>query len=342
MDQHEYKGVIHVHTRYSDGNRVATAVIEAAQAAGLDFLMITDHNSLGTRDAGLEGWHGRTLVIVGEEITPAEDANHYLAFGIGSPVPETLPPADYPRAVEGRGGIGFIAHPDDIPKPFLGIPAYPWTAWDASRYNGFEIWNYTTDWSARNYNLSQLLRALVFPFETLRGPASRTLARWDDMNRTASPLLVGIVGADAHGYGYTYRRMFRHIRNHVLLSEPLSESDAAGDTRMLLEALARGRVFGALDGWKPADGFEFAADGLHDTYLPGDVVPRQPLRFACRVPHPADIRLLRDGRVIARQAGESLVLASDSPGVYRVEVWGRYHGRDLPWIFSNPIRIAGT
>lgn len=337
---YEYQGVIHVHTRYSDGNRVATAVIQAARDAGLDFLVITDHNSLGAREAGLEGWNGRTLVIVGEEITPPGNANHFLALATGSPIPETMAPEDYAPAVQGHGGIGFIAHPDDVAKPFLHLAAYPWTAWNTSGYDGFEIWNYTTDWASRDYNLWQFIRALCFPLEWIQGPPAETLRRWDRMNKQASPLLAGIVGADAHGYGYTYKRMFRHIRNHVWLPKPLSGRDHIEDTRAILKAVARGRLYGALDGWKPATGFSFTATSGHTTFLPGDIVTTGgDVRFTCRLPYPAAISLLCDGVEVAHQEGTNLVHVTGTPGVYRVEVYGRYHGRFVPWIFTNPIRL---
>ena len=56
--------------------------------------------------------------------------------------------------------------------------------------------------------------------------------------------------------------------------------------------------------------------------------------------HPAaEIRLLKDGKVIQTRRGEALTHITDEPGVFRVEVYRRYLGRLRGWIFSNPIFI---
>ena len=60
-------GVLHVHTEFSDGHGTAEEVIEAAGAAGLDYLIVADHNRLDAKR--LEGYHGRLLVMVGTEIS---------------------------------------------------------------------------------------------------------------------------------------------------------------------------------------------------------------------------------------------------------------------------------
>jgi hypothetical protein len=60
-------GVVHVHTTASDGGGDGQEVIAAAQAAGLDFVAISDHNNLDLES--LEGWHGELLVLVGTEVS---------------------------------------------------------------------------------------------------------------------------------------------------------------------------------------------------------------------------------------------------------------------------------
>ena len=58
---YQYIGVVHVHTAFSDGEGTIEEVIAAARDAGLDFLLITDHNDLRAKE--YEGWHGGTLVL---------------------------------------------------------------------------------------------------------------------------------------------------------------------------------------------------------------------------------------------------------------------------------------
>ena|SRR3990172_8228762 len=59
-----------------------------------------------------------------------------------------------------------------------------------------------------------------------------------------------------------------------------------------------------------------------------------------RLPFPAECRLLRDGRVIKtwidQQVGAHI---TKEPGVYRVEAFIPYLGKQRGWIFSNPIYL---
>lgn len=74
-------GVVHVHTRASDGGGDPLDVIAAARAAGLGFVAITDHNTLEAKP--FEGYRDGVLVIVGSELSTT--AGHILALGIPDP-----------------------------------------------------------------------------------------------------------------------------------------------------------------------------------------------------------------------------------------------------------------
>src|SRR5262249_3954519 len=75
-------GVVHVHTTLSDGAATPDEVIAAARAAGLKFVVITDHNDLDAKK--WEGYHDGVLVIVGTEISTK--AGHLLGLGIPDPL----------------------------------------------------------------------------------------------------------------------------------------------------------------------------------------------------------------------------------------------------------------
>ena len=75
-------GVVHVHTTLSDGAATPDEVIAAARAAGLKFVVITDHNNLDAKK--WEGYHEGVLVIVGTEVSTT--AGHVLGLGIADPV----------------------------------------------------------------------------------------------------------------------------------------------------------------------------------------------------------------------------------------------------------------
>src|SRR6266498_6012642 len=73
-----YRGALHMHTIYSDGTGTVEELARAARAAGLRWIIVTDHDTLeGQR---FEGWIDGVLVIVDHEITP--DRNHFLALNV--------------------------------------------------------------------------------------------------------------------------------------------------------------------------------------------------------------------------------------------------------------------
>ena len=73
-----YHGEFHAHTYYSDGDYSPNQLIELALAEGLDFLAITDHNTIDAfREVSQEP---DLLIIPGLEVTLTE--GHFNVFGI--------------------------------------------------------------------------------------------------------------------------------------------------------------------------------------------------------------------------------------------------------------------
>jgi predicted metal-dependent phosphoesterase TrpH len=60
---------LHMHTRYSDGSGLHVDIARAALQAGVDVVIVTDHNVLvsGPEDVYREG-RKRVLLLVGEEV----------------------------------------------------------------------------------------------------------------------------------------------------------------------------------------------------------------------------------------------------------------------------------
>lgn len=52
----DYKGACHIHTEYSEGSIPVSEVIKSAQEAGLDFVILSDHNTFLPKQDGWEGW----------------------------------------------------------------------------------------------------------------------------------------------------------------------------------------------------------------------------------------------------------------------------------------------
>ena len=100
---HEIIVNLHMHTVYSDGHVTHDTIAQAALKAGLDAVIVTDHNVLvkGPEDYYVDGSR-RVLMLVGEEIhDQARDSqkNHLLVFGANR---ELAPLAyDLQRLLEG-------------------------------------------------------------------------------------------------------------------------------------------------------------------------------------------------------------------------------------------------
>ncbi|MBB1254191.1 PHP domain-containing protein, partial [Streptomyces sp. OF3] len=74
-----YRGDCHLHTVHSDGQRTPAEVAEAARAAGLDFIVSTEHNTTSAHAAWQGLWGEDLLILCGEEVTTRN--GHYLALG---------------------------------------------------------------------------------------------------------------------------------------------------------------------------------------------------------------------------------------------------------------------
>src|SRR2546423_5024948 len=73
--------VVHLHSVHSYGTGTVEQIAAAARRAGVDVVLLTDHDTLEARRRGEEGWHGPVLVCVGTEVSPPGH-DHYLAFGL--------------------------------------------------------------------------------------------------------------------------------------------------------------------------------------------------------------------------------------------------------------------
>ena len=98
----------HCHTLASDGMVSAAELVDAAIAAGLDLIAITDHDTMA------EAWaeHQGITVVRGEEITTRWPAQtHILAWFLEKPVRSGMTVADTVAAIHDQGGLAVIPHP---------------------------------------------------------------------------------------------------------------------------------------------------------------------------------------------------------------------------------------
>jgi hypothetical protein len=345
---YEYVGSIHLHTTSSDGAAGHEEVSRIASEAGLDFLIVTDHNVL-VKDK--EGWYGDLLLLVGEEIHNTErvpEANHYLAFDIERGVSVQAKSAQAViNEVNAQGGFGFVAHPFEHSPPFTGEPEFDWVDWQVTGYTGLEIWNYMSEVKSHLHSLPRTLLVIFFPQVAMNGPFPETLAKWDELLKERKT--AAVVGADVHGNTYSlgplrrailpYEHCFKAARTHIFTSQTFN-GELEHDKKLVYQALKGGHCFTAYDGIGDANGFHFSAKNSEETAGMGqDISLRDGVEFEIFSPLPADLRLLKDGQVIAHNKGRTVSHVTQDSGVYRVEAYRRRLFKSRGWVFSNPIYV---
>ncbi len=134
-----YRGDLHTHTVHSDGRRRIEEMADVAMAAGLDFVVSTDHNTNAANRAWASTPRHDLEVIAGEEVTTRH--GHWLAIGLppGGWVDWRYAPrdgvfADYAAKVRAGGGLVVVAHPS-VPLPGC--------AWEFGYHDvdAIEVWN---------------------------------------------------------------------------------------------------------------------------------------------------------------------------------------------------------
>jgi hypothetical protein len=168
-----YRGDLHLHTVHSDGASTPAEVAAGAVAAGLDFVVSTDHNTPSAHSAFARLERPDLLVVPGEEVTTR--AGHWGALGLppGRWVDWRHRPGDgaFPRAarqVRGEGGLVVANH------PFAAVEGGAWR-FGYDDVDAVEVWNHAAGQLAND----------------------QALAAWDVLLRAGRPV-VATGGSDAH------------------------------------------------------------------------------------------------------------------------------------------------
>jgi len=90
-------------------------------------------------------------------------------------------------------------------------------------------------------------------------------------------------------------------------------------------------------------GFRFTATDWHGNQaaILGDELKwTDGLKLTVKLPLPAYVRLLSDGKEVAKSEGKAeFEFAVKEAGVYRIEAWLKLDGEFRPWILANPIYL---
>jgi len=327
------RGGFHVHTKLSDGSGTVEQVAAAAKAAGLQFVVLTDHNDFVPREpVFVDG----VLMVQGVEISTPH--GHLVAFGMRTPLDGPRARQEGVSTVEAAGGISVLAHPIQKKNPWRDPEG-------ARRAQGFELYSADTFLrDALRSPFSRLLPAVGAYFgEPLHGlmimvnrqPASTE--RLLELTRERPRL--ALCSHDAHGQP-RYRDVFRSLAMYLpptALSEPLSREPRVA-TAQVLRALSGGQALCVFRALGEPEGFA----------LEGPLTDQREARvgdvLTVRLPQhpPGSVRVEVWGAGRLRPDGLSVDLVEE--GAVQIEVWvqapGRLFGSEWkPWIVPSPVRV---
>ena len=327
------RGSYHIHTSAShDGVSTPGQLTQAAQELGLQFLVVTDHNT-----PGLATGHSNLIVLTYPELsTPF---GHVVGFGLKQGLSAPLRKEPWVlKEIQSRGGKAILAHPTRRRNPWQG-------SWE--NVGGVEIHNIADQ--VQNDPMRALEFLLTLPFHAELALAhlfkrdAKALSRWDDFS---DPQVIGVCANDSHGrFGATNEIGLWKLE----LNAPWPE-DVKGRNFSAIHSLATGSFHCSSSIIEHGGGFNFSALLINgETRQTGQTVSQAEIESLI-IQSPsletdsASMVLLRNGEAIARSTQKTFEYRKPTPGTYRVEVHlgvpGILGGQEsIPVIYSNKIRV---
>lgn len=358
----DYRGVINVHTNLSTGSSTPYSVIQSAQTAGLDFLVLTDLN-IQNYPKDLAKYHNRTLVLTGSKnsyidsrVVLLHEKNQLLAGSLGeiqtqvsdlltqsSPSPYTL---------------SILAH------PFM--TGFSWTGDIPTGLDGMELLNIKSlsnkAWSESR--LSVIWSLLMYPFNPelsflrLFSEPSDELSLFD--KTTSQRRFFAFAGAEANAKAIpianylikfpSYLKSFSLVTNHILLKSELT-GNSIKDNEKIFGALKTGQFYLCNELLGDSTGFYATINDEHSELLLGSQKPySKNLQIKVHLPgiikYPFEVNLVKDGQFLDSANTSESIFKIPSPGTYRIQIRVQIplplpDGKKwVTWIYSNPFFIT--
>jgi len=317
----EMRGAWHVHTTRSDGRGDLDEVVRAAREAGLQFIVVADHNVLTPSEAG---WRDGVLVVPATEISAPY--GHVVGLGLPRELSKEERQKDAMGTIQKLGGQAVLAHPFH--------PGRPFTRWTRDDWAALEVVSNDSFWGQvrRDQSWWRAGKALLLlPWDAGRSmlsfyqDPSRELARYDAA--AARRKVALLCASDAHGWP-TYRADFEPFSMHVPVA---STGDGVADAAAVGRALLDGSASCVLDAVAPVSGIRLSVPPTRDRIELAATVPGKfrPAWLLFRDGAPVGALATAPGGWVWNCGGPC------PPGAYRVE--GRRDGS--PWVFTNPVWI---
>lgn len=356
------RGLLHVHSRYSDGRGTFDEIAAAASRAGFQFIVVTDHGD-GTRKPEPPTYRSGVLLLDGVEISTR--GGHYVAVGLPqAPYPLGGAAADVVEDVRRLGGFGIAAHPDS-PKAELR-----WREWQTP-FDGVELVNPDTSWrvhafASDGWSKWLLLRTLLAyplrPAESIARILTQSAALRDEWLKLAAERpVVAVAGADAHAKLAlrdtepgdnrfsvpipSYESSFDSLSVHVRPARPF-DGNATLDAAALLAGLRAGQVYVAVDGWATPPAFTLSGSaGGAMVEQGGTLAAGVPVTLHVRSNAPPEFTTIvwrSRERVTERPDREFDLQVGSEPGVYTVEIRKPETSGMPAWVTSNPVYVRSA
>ncbi len=198
-----YRGELHAYSNYGPGSEKVEDLIRRAESAGLDFLAITDPNTLAA--AQDPQFKSNKLVLI-----PAMEWKHPTLGSALLYAPSALPSVDISRPeaqalavkMQAQGGIFAIAHPT--------TPGGVWQ-WGINYYSAVEIWlgewraaapmqlsNLSEDWTRRTEK-NEFAHSIALAAATQRLSANGQASIYYDLETIRGAQASAIAGSGSTG-----------------------------------------------------------------------------------------------------------------------------------------------
>lgn len=362
------RGVIHVHSTFSDGGGSPDEIAKAALESGLDFVVLTDHNNDEARRQGFERNYGATdLFVEMESSTPVGHAvsffseNETLKKGGG----EAVTNATYRQFLkkEHYPGLFFaVAHPSNIKNPWGRLDDFA---------EGIEVVNFDSSWRRQlsDTPLQFLLTVILYPFNAFLASLRffevypKDFVVWDEMTMSG-PGHFAYLAHDTHSKVKLngekvfrwpdYLETFKLASNVLFLGSPKA-LDFSARKKQYYKSLREGRLAIHYHSIFPFGSNRWQVDCAGNKFESGDKVPTS---SGClskittpKTPFEKIIRLVKNGEVtheVSMKANSTDMepLPMDGVGTYRVEVWAKMNtalrltlNRLVPYVFYSPIYL---
>ncbi len=325
-------GAYHVHSTASDGRADLPAIAQAAQRAGLSFVVMTDHN-LETLPP--PRYLSGVLVIQGvEESTPD---GHLVAIGMPRGLSALERASDPIGVVASLGGTPILAHPVQTRNP--------WRDWiKGSSAAGLELYSADTMLREAFSSPAALICAIgsylanpAHGLITLVQPQPIAAARLLELSSREGTQPLALCSHDAHGIP-PYEAVFRAMAMYLPGERAKLPDDPIKASRQVLDALRGGTAYCAFHALGDAAGFSIEPTRNRQAKV-GDrlrVVLPPTGQAQTRLAVTGVGRVDEEGRVVLERPGRVLIQVEMlAPGCFTDQVW-------RPWIVASPIAVVGA